>query len=387
MEKALEVYSLGNFKIRRGNEIITENIHKLSKRWELLQYLIVHSNREVSRDELISVLRLHNNDDPEGALTALVYRLRKLINNSDEAIDYIKTLGSAYSFNNELEYWFDAEEFASLCKETANMISLSSADAIDFFDRALNLYKGDFLQEAKSDEWIWSTRNHYRDILVDTMLKMDDFLRSKAEYERALGFYDKLNEFVFFDEMIIKGLIQTMVDAGRYSQAKKKYDEIIKLYEENGLRVPPELEGMANNLNANRSESLQDVLDEINNSNRKGLAYLTDPENFIKLYNLEKNRADRTYIPRMVAHIRIVLEDGFEDTEKLEDKMLDLLIRHLRSGDIVCRWNERHFIILLLDIEEKDVSIVIDRIENAFIARYGMPDGVRLEERSFQLGD
>jgi len=178
-----------------------------------------------------------------------------------------------------------------------------------------------------------------------------------------------------------------MVDAGRYSQAKKKYDEIIKLYEENGLRVPPELEEMANNLNANRSESLQDVLDEINNSNRKGLAYLTDPENFIKLYNLEKNRADRTDIPRMVAHIRIVLEDGFEDTEKLEDKMLDLLIRHLRSGDIVCRWDERHFIILLLDIEEKDVSIVIDRIENAFIARYGMPDGVRLEERSFQLGD
>ncbi len=386
MGKALEVYSLGNFKIRRGNEIITENIHKLSKRWELLQYLIVHSNREVSRDELIMVLRLHNNDDPEGALTALVYRLRKLINNGDDS-DYIKTLGSAYSFNHELEYWFDAEEFAILCNETVEFINEDSTDSIDTFDRALNLYKGDFLQEAKSDEWIWSTRNHYRDILVDTMLKMDDFLRSKAEYEKALVFYDKLNEFVFFDEMIIKGLIQTMVDAGRYSQAKKKYDEIIKLYEENGLRVPPELEGMANNLNANRSESLQDVLDEINNSNRKGLAYLTDSDNFIRLYNLEKHRTERTGIPRMVVHIRLVSENGFEDTEKLEDKMLDLLIRHLRSGDIVCRWDENHFIILLLDIENKDVDTVIARIENAFIARYGIPEGVRLEERSFKLGD
>ena len=386
MEKALEVYTLGNFKIRRGNEIITENIHKLSKRWELLQYLIVHANREVSRDELISVLRLNNNDDPEGALTALVYRLRKLINNSDD-IDYIKTLGSAYSFNHELEYWFDAEEFARLCQETTDMINLTSADAINLFDRALDLYKGDFLQEAKSDEWIWSTRNHYRDILVDTMLKMDDFLRSKGEFEKALEFYDRLNEFVFFDELIIRGLIQTMVDAGRYSQAKKKYNEIIKLYEENGLRVPPELEEMAGNLNSHRTESLQEVLDEINKSNRKGLAYLTDSDNFIRLYNLEKHRTERTGIPRMVVHIRLVLEDGFEDTEKLEDKMLDLLIRHLRSGDIVCRWDERHFIILLLDIREKDVGIVIDRIESAFIARYGLPEGVRLEERSFQLRD
>ena len=385
MAEVLEVYTLGNFIIRRGNETITENMQKISKRWKLLQYLIVHANREVSREELIMVLRLNNNDDPEGALTALVYRLRKLINNSDDPDDYIRTLGSAYSFNRDVEYWFDAEEFASLCEETCMLIDQESEEAVDTFNQALGLYKGDFLQEAKSDEWVWSTRNHYRDILIDTMLEMDEFLRGKDEFEVALEFYDKLNEFVFFDEMIIRGLIQTMVDAGKYSQAKKKYNEIIKLYEDNSLKVPPELEGMADNLTSNKGESLQEILDEINQSNKKGLAYLTDPDNFIKLYDLEKRRAERTGVTRMVVHIRMVIDDGFDDTDKLEDKMLDLLIRHLRSGDIVCRWDERHFIIILLDIGEKDVNIVIGRLENAFIARYGMPDGVSLEERSFKL--
>lgn len=385
MSKPLEVYTLGNFKIRRGSETITENIQKISKRWKLLQYLIVHANREVSRDELIMVLQLNNNDDPEGALTALVYRLRKLLNNSDDAADYIRTLGSAYSFNKEIEYWFDAEEFSNICAETCKLIAQDSEEAVATFHRALDLYRGDFLQEAKSEEWVWTTRNHYRDILIETMIKIDNFLRAKGEYEQALEFYDKLDEFVFFDEMIIRGLIQTMVDAGKYSQAKKKYDEIIELYEDNGLKVPPELEGMADNLTSERGESLQEVLDELNKRNKKGLAYLTDSDNFIKLYELEKRRAERTGIPRMVVHIRMVIEEGFEDTEELEDKMLDLLIRHLRSGDIVCRWEERHFIIILLDIGQKDVNKVIERIENAFIAKYGMPDGVRLEERSFQL--
>jgi hypothetical protein len=176
-----------------------------------------------------------------------------------------------------------------------------------------------------------------------------------------------------------------MVDAGKYSQAKKKYDEIIKLYEDNGLKVPPELEEMASNLTAERGESLQEVLDELNKNNKKGLAYLTDSDNFIKLYELEKRRAERTGISRMVVHIRLVIEEGFTDNEKLEDKMLDLLIRHLRSGDIVCRWEEGHFIIILLDIDQEDVNIVIDRIENAFIARYGLPDGVSLEESSSKL--
>jgi len=385
MSKSLEVYTLGNFKIRRGSETITENIQKISKRWKLLQYLLVHANREVSRDELIMVLQLNNNDDPEGALTALVYRLRKLLNNSDTADDYIRTLGSAYSFNNEIEYWFDAEEFSNICEETCELIAQDSEEAVMVFNQALDLYKGDFLQEAKSEEWVWTTRNHYRDILVETMIEMDEFLRGKGKFEKALKLYDRLNEFVFFDEMIIRGLIQTMVDAGKYSQAKKKYDEIIKLYEDNGLKVPPELEGMANNLTSDRQESLQEVLDELNKSNKKGLAYLTDSDNFIKLYELEKRRAERTGISRMVVHIRLVIEDGFEDTENLEDKMLDLLIRHLRSGDIVCRWEERHFIVILLDIGQADVNRVIARLENAFIARYGMPEGMSLEERSFQL--
>ncbi|MFW5790591.1 MAG: BTAD domain-containing putative transcriptional regulator [Bacillota bacterium] len=385
MAEPLEVYTLGNFKIRQGSETITENIQKISKRWKLLQYLIVHANREVSRDELIMVLQLNNNDDPEGALTALVYRLRKLLNNSDTADDYIRTLGSAYSFNKETEYWFDAEEFANICANTCKLITQDSEEAVGAFNQALKLYKGDFLQEAKSEEWVWSKRNHYRDILVDTMIKMDEFLRDRGEFEKALEFYDRLNEFVFFDEMIIRGLIQTMVDAGKYSQAKKKYDEIIKLYEDNGLKIPPELEGMAGNLTANREASLQEILDKLNKGNKKGLAYLTDSDNFIKLYELEKRRAERTGISRMVVHIKLVIEDGFEDTEKLEDKMLDLLIRHLRSGDIVCRWEERHFIIILLDIGQEKVNIVTERIENAFIARYGMPEGVSLEERSFQL--
>ena len=80
MAGELKIFTLGNFKVANSGEIITKNIKKSSKRWKLLQYLITFNNQEISRDELIMILGLNNNGDPESSLSALVYRLRNLLN-------------------------------------------------------------------------------------------------------------------------------------------------------------------------------------------------------------------------------------------------------------------------------------------------------------------
>jgi two-component SAPR family response regulator len=100
MTDLLSIYTLGNFQVVNGEDHVTNKQKTSSKRWKLFQYLLTFNEREISREELILVLKLHKNDDPEGALSALVYRLRKLLSKTcNIPKDHlIKTTGSAYKF-------------------------------------------------------------------------------------------------------------------------------------------------------------------------------------------------------------------------------------------------------------------------------------------------
>jgi len=95
MREEIRIYTLGRFRVFQGEKNLTKNRKQLSKRWKLFQYLITYRNREVSREELIMVLDLNDNNDPEASLTALVYRLRKLLKSNEYGKDLIKTLGTA----------------------------------------------------------------------------------------------------------------------------------------------------------------------------------------------------------------------------------------------------------------------------------------------------
>lgn len=61
MEEEFKVYTLGNFRVILGEQELKKNRKKLSKRWQLFQYLITFRNREVSREELITNLKLNKN--------------------------------------------------------------------------------------------------------------------------------------------------------------------------------------------------------------------------------------------------------------------------------------------------------------------------------------
>src|SRR6056297_36014 len=116
----LSISTLGNFKVFIDNEKINTPREKFSKRWKLFQYLITFRNREVAREELIMNLDLNNNQDPEGSLSALVYRLRNLLEQENKDFKYIRTRGSAYTFNTEADYWLDVEEFEKLCHKACS---------------------------------------------------------------------------------------------------------------------------------------------------------------------------------------------------------------------------------------------------------------------------
>ncbi|MFW6230259.1 MAG: diguanylate cyclase domain-containing protein [Halanaerobium sp.] len=68
----------------------------------------------------------------------------------------------------------------------------------------------------------------------------------------------------------------------------------------------------------------------------------------------------------------------------LGDKFLQLLSKQLRPGNVVCRWNSKHFILLLSDITEKEASKVKKDI-NSFMAKFELPEKLIIESKGYSL--
>ena len=527
MTENLKIYTLGRFEVTKGNQVLTEKVSRRSKLWKLLQYLFTYRKRDVPYEELIEVLDLEDNSYPVGSLTALVYRLRKLLEDTDErneteksgnesgkkegngaeegekngssdeagnraenragnrAEDFtgkveggesqaikekqkqaqlILTRGNAYSFNQDADYWMDAEKFSSLCQKTKKLIKSGSRQAYDKYLQALDLYNGDYLDDLKSEEWIWSARNRYRDMLVSTLEQLDELMTGMEMYDELWQLYERAQELIRFDENLIKGSIEALLAAGNAGLARIKYEEAVSLYQENDLLLPPEIKGLRARLENRNKTDPDSYLRKIINHRPAEEAYVCDSETFTMLYDLEKRRSQRQDAPRYLVHLILdcrksnidenydenydgnyngnydenykgninknnidenemlskELEDklNMKEAEKLKEELkeklndsperkkekiteksreeaetitecseflLEILQHQLRRGDVICRWSNKHFILMLINLGNNDVKKVLERIENAFKTRANYSGTVELRGRLYQI--
>ena len=225
-------------------------------------------------------------------------------------------------------------------------------------------------------------------------MKLDGYLRERGEYNTLLVFYDEIQKLIKFDEYVITGYLEALVGAGKENQALAKYQEIEAMYEDNDLKLPPRLEDIIRNIEIERADRPEDFLDTIDKSVDEEGAYLCTPDKFIELYELEKRRCQREGPSRCTIHLRLQENEkerqqdmNFDHIDNIGQQFLQLLSDQLRSGDIVTRWNKKHFIILLANIECQDAEKVTSRIKNSFKARYGLPDGITISNKVYNLAE
>ncbi|MEC9489927.1 MAG: diguanylate cyclase, partial [Halanaerobiales bacterium] len=106
---------------------------------------------------------------------------------------------------------------------------------------------------------------------------------------------------------------------------------------------------------------------------------------FSTIYELEKRRLQRNTLDRYLAHLRLTGKLERKKIIMYGDKMLKLLSDQLRSGDVVCRWNSKHFIMLMTDVLEGEAERILRRLKNSFRAKFELPEELILEQKGYQL--
>ena len=153
----LRVNTLGKFQAYRGKIPIPGTGWQRSKSRQLFQLLITHNDSPLDREQIYEYLW------PGGAIgkteqnfkVALSTLYRVLEPNRAAGTDsaFIERQECIYKIRDDADIWIDFVDFEESFKTSEEFVSISPESAIQRYEKALSLYKGEYLPDSLYETW------------------------------------------------------------------------------------------------------------------------------------------------------------------------------------------------------------------------------------------
>ena len=373
----LTVRMFGKFQTENEKGILNKENMRSEMLTRLLAYMISHREKDMTAQELIDVLWPEDqSDNPSGALKNLMYRLRKLMNNTwGENGKYIVTGRGAYQLNPEFVFHVDIEEFEECCRQVFN--SEDPAVQQENGKRAVELYQGMFLSELSSEYWVVSIATYYHSIYLTMVKRLAALLEKEKKFTDVEEICGKAIQIEPLDEEIHCFLLRAMIADNKQQLAASHYKETVKLlYDSLGVRPSGEMENIYEELQKiqHDHESNIDIIQEDLREEKASGAFFCEYGVFRKIYALESRSSRRLGISVHLALISLYLDfqiqkEGQDYTDLIGEGMSVLeetLMKRLRSSDIVCRYSVNQFLVMLPACQYEDAKMVVNRLKDSF---------------------
>lgn len=372
----LEIYTLGTFVVKQGNQMLSEDSGRSQRLWGLFKYLLTQRSKSVPPEELMETLWAEEEHErSDSAVKTLVYRLRRTLNgespNNSES-QYINFSQGGYTWNNQSDYWLDSEVFENYCLRARK--ASGDEEKEECFRRALDLYKGDYLPEYAYNEWVVPVSNYYRRLYLESVLSLIDLLKKQKRYGEISAVCEKAFTIDYFDEDLHRHYLESLLEEGKTRHAQAHYESITAaLYRELGAKPSPALRGLyrrIKNKDGGVELDLNLIQDSLMDRHQAEGAFLCDPDTFRFLYKLEGRRVIRSGQAVFLVLLTLTMSD-YSLPSNGELKMAmgileEALLSSLRKGDVICRWNEAQFICILPGLNFEQSRIVLGRIEQSY---------------------
>ncbi len=369
-ENMLEIHTLGQFYVLKNGELLTAASGRLGKAWELFLYLVTH------RQKLTPLEIIHENlwpgeesIDPKKNIKNLVHRLRKTLDQGgDSMIVYSQ---GCYRWNNNTDYWLDAEQFELFCQEARALSKSSPEEAADRYKEALKLYRGDYLPEFSQEDWVIHTRRYYHQLFLSSVLDLLNIYKLAGNYNEVIRICERTFLIEQFDEDLHLRYIEALLKEGKTTQARAHYQYITSLlYHEFGAKPSEAFQHMYG-LIKSKENTLEFDIGEF----RKVLgryettegALLCEADTFALMCRVESRRAKREGSPACLTIITLTSPDYRlpppKELQESMDKLNQVLTRNLRDGDFYSRWNESQFAVMLKGMDIETAENVVRRLK------------------------
>lgn len=389
----LRIYSLGHFSLFYGDEPIAEADGGMSKTWNLFKYLMTHREQAIPGEVITEVFWPGAAwQKSRHSLYNSIYRLRSILESDRSPYDSSSLFlirDGMYSFNRHADYWLDAAEFEELCGRARDMGDEDEEAAIKLYRKALRLYRGDYLAENFYDDWVKGAQNRYRSLYKKAVLESCDLLLEREVFGEVQEICRRALEVEPLDEDIQIRLIESLIEDGNLREAKGCYEQFSSLiYQESGILPSKKMRSLyqkiqvsAGGTAATDLETIQELLDQRDDG---GGAYFCDQDSFHRMYNLERKRMSRTGLSAYLVKIDLTRKDltlpSAKELNRAAAELQEVLRRMLRRGDVVSRWNDTQFLVVLPMVDAVNIRKVVKRVGEEFGSQYRGTVVLRMRE-------
>lgn len=377
LRNKLVIRTLGAFSVEMNGENLAEDTSRQKQIWTLFKYILTYRNRRIPPEEFYDVLwRTDSCDNPAKALQNLVYRLRRELSSVQaNGSKYILLRQGCYCWNNDLPLELDVDMFERLnIKAMDEELAGNAEQALSIYRECLSLYTGNYLTECSSQEWVIPSANYYKRLFINITTRVTQLLQTMERHEEILEVCENAFHFEPYEEQLHTTFIQALLALGRPKQARTHYEYITSaLYREFGVKPSPMLKDIYRFIfdtvpNANTDlDVLQNLLSEKETAPE---AFQCEPDLFRSIYKLEARRAARTGQMVYLALLTVMpATQSASDSDTLMhamDHLGRLLPASLRRGDVVSRWNNSQYVIMLSCLTYEDSGMILSRLQDKF---------------------
>jgi len=378
----LQVKSLGKFKVIKGETVLNDDNLRSDMLKKLLIYILTHREHPITTQELAEALwQEDETDNPTGALKNLMYRLRNIMKTTFGDIKFFITSPGAYSWNSEIEVFFDAEVFEKYAKSGKQASDV--AERISNYEKALELYCGEFMDNVLDKHWAITLSTYYHSLFLTTTKELAELYLKEERYQDMERICMNGLRFDRVDEQLHAHYIMSLIRQNKFELAMKNYEEASKvLYDALGVRNSKKLQEVQKELlKMNKSEAAERLenihQDMVEDGNPVGV-YLCGYPVFREIYRLEVRKIGRLGEAEYVVLLTVELDEGIQtDNDKMEQFLVRQAMKNLeealkatlRIGDVAARYSDRQFVVLLPTCTYESSVAVTKRIISNFNTR------------------
>ncbi len=372
----LRIYTLGSFDIKYRDESILDSKGYPYRTLRLFKYFLTHEGQKLLPETIIDDLfGSYDYKDPNAALRTQISRVRNMIELKPielEDLFQIEFKNGYYIFKLDKNCILDIKEFDEK-KEILKCEDISKEDE-DRIIKILSLYRGDYLQELKDEDWIVPIRSRISRVYLKSLQCFLRKLKESKRYDDIVLICEDALQFNFYEEAIHIYYLEALVALGQKDFALSHYQYYTsKFYHDLGVSPSEEGKKIYKSI-TNQQEKTHQILDldtmdkELNQDVDKG-AFMCEPEYFKFLYKLKMRQSERNNSSNICLGILTIDNAGVkplndEDLKLAMDSLKKTLLNRLRKGDVFSQWNDRQLVFCLHDV--KNMECIMDRLKNKF---------------------
>ncbi len=376
------ITTLGNFDLRDGERSLLKQVSKRSyKIFDLLKLFITYKDKKLLPESIMEKLWPENDlQDPKNALRTQVYRLRKMLTKMGVMADgpaagfcKLDFQSGFYIFTLSEDCTLDTEEFCELIQQGNELKDGNPRQAMNCYQKALKLYKGEYLAENLYSEWLIPIRNRYHRLYFKALLQHLELLKEEDNYQAIIENCEEGFQIDPYEEAVHIFYLEALLNLGQLKQATSQYKYItMKLNQELGVKPSPLLRQVYREIKRRGIQkndmNFWEIIRDLKEDGVQETAFYCELEEFRAIYNLERRKSIRYPSTSFLGIVSPAKDEQLQPRELKNyiPKLKNTLLLCLRKGDVLTQWNEDSLMFIITATSEENLDLIAKRIKNSF---------------------